>query len=313
MGFQRFNSKGMDCNLKNKIVIRIRGGLGNQLFGYAFGKNLSIEKGYDLILDTYNAFEYDKKNYKRSFELNKFNTNFIYANNKYLLYQFEKIQRNFLKIYSIFQIIDKKIYIENFSFGFNKKFEKLKPLPLRFLDGMWQSEKYFHNIKSLLQSEITPKNPLDDLNQTLLNDIRNSNSIAIHVRFFDNINSSEYHNMNSSYYENAINFIKKRTNNPKFYIFSDQPENIKSKIKLNNINYKIIDNNIQSSDNYKDLLLMKECRNFIIANSTFSWWGAWLSSNKDKIVICPKNIIDFKYKVTTWGFKDQIPSRWIKL
>ena len=66
MGFQRFNSKGMDCNLKNKIVIRIRGGLGNQLFGYAFGKNLSIEKGYDLILDTYNAFEYDKKNYKEA-------------------------------------------------------------------------------------------------------------------------------------------------------------------------------------------------------------------------------------------------------
>ena len=98
----------MDYNLKNKIIIRIRGGLGNQLFGYAFGKSLAIENKYELILDTYNAFEYDKKQYKRTFEPNKFNTKFTYANKKQILYPFEKIQRNILKIYSAFKELDNK-------------------------------------------------------------------------------------------------------------------------------------------------------------------------------------------------------------
>jgi len=299
--------------MRNKIIVRIRGGLGNQLFGYAFGKNLSMQNNCELVLDYYNAFEYDKYKYKRKFELNKFNTHFSYANNYQLLYPFEKIQRNILKFYSFFKIEDYKIYLENFTFGYDNKYENLKPIKFRFFDGMWQSEKYFYKIKKILQKEINPKYELDKKNQMILNEIKDTNSIGMHVRFFDNIFSTEYHNVSKNYYDNAINYIKKRIKNPKFYIFSDDPKNIKFKINLNQINFKIVDKNLDNQDNYKDLLLMKECKNFIIANSTFSWWAAWLALNKEKIIICPKNIIDFKYQVTTWGFKDQIPEEWVKL
>tara|TARA_B100001059_G_scaffold56775_1_gene51843 strand:+ start:23121 stop:24032 length:912 start_codon:yes stop_codon:yes gene_type:complete len=303
----------MDCDVKNKIVVRIRGGLGNQLFGYAFGKNLAIKNNYELILDNYNAFEYDKKQYKRTFELDKFNTSFTYANKKQLLHPFEKIQRNILKIYSSFKNFDQKLYIENFGFGYDNKYEKLKQIPLRFLDGMWQSEKYFIKIRKLLQKEISPSNQLDQLNLLNIKEIKSVNSVALHVRFFDDINSLEYHNINSEYYKKAIKYIKNKIQNPKFFIFSDNPQNVKYKIDLNSINYKIVDNNLEKQNNFKDLLLMKECKNFIIANSTFSWWASWLGSFENKIIICPKNLIDFKYQVTTWGFNDQIPDDWIKL
>lgn len=178
---------------------------------------------------------------------------------------------------------------------------------------MWQSEKYFIKIKKLLQQEITPSEPLDQLNLLTIKEIKSVNSVALHVRFFDDINSSEYHNINNDYYNKAIAYIKNHIKSPKFFIFSDNPKNVKYKINLDAIDYKIVDNNLEKQNNFKDFLLMKECNNFIIANSTFSWWASWLGSFENKIIICPKNIIDFKYQVTTWGFKDQIPDDWIKL
>ena len=112
---------------------------------------------------------------------------------------------------------------------------------------------------------------------------------------------------------NSINQIKKKLEKPKFFIFSDYPSKVKHKIELSQINYKIIDNNLNENDNFKDLLLMKECKNFIIANSTFSWWAAWLNPYDKRVIICPRKSINFDQKVTTWGFKDQIPDEWIKI
>ena len=297
----------------NKIIVRIRGGLGNQLFGYAFGRQVAINLAAELILDGTTSFNKYDKIYKRVFELDKFNTSYTFANNKFQLHPFEKIQRNYLKAISYFKNFNDKIYINNFNFGYDKRFDNITSIDVRYLDGMWQSEKYFIKIKHLLQNEITLNKSLDQINDSIIHDIRCHNSVAIHVRWFDEIESDEYHNIDKEYYKKSIKRIQDSIINPKFYIFSDDPNKVKYKINLDSLNYKIIDNNMKPSNNYKDLILMKECMHQIIANSTFSWWAAWLNLNKDKIVICPKKNILFDRKITTWGFQDQLPDEWIKI
>ena len=297
----------------NKLIVRIRGGLGNQLFGYAFGRKISIETKAILILDGTTSFVKYDKIYKRFFELDKFKTKFTLANNKYQLHPFEKIKRNILKCYSYFQDFEDKIYIENFKFAYDSRFNQMKSKKIRFLDGMWQSEKYFSSIKSLLQNEIDLKSPFDNDNRKILKKIYETNSVSIHIRFFDKIESDQYHNLDAGYYSRSINKILTNVSDPVFFIFSDNPNKIKYKINTKNIKYHIVDINKKSEDNYKDLILMKNCKHNIIANSTFSWWAAWLNKNKNKIVICPKINIKFDRKVTTWGFDDQLPIDWIKL
>ena len=159
----------MDKDINNtKIIIRIRGGLGNQLFGYAFGRKLSLDLKSELILDSVTAFKKYDPVYKRKFELDKFNTIFTHADKKYQLDPYEKLKRNTLKLFSLFRNFENKVYIENFKFGFDERFLKLNKIKERYLDGMWQSEKYFKDIKNILIKELTPRRPLDLVNQNII-------------------------------------------------------------------------------------------------------------------------------------------------
>ena len=171
-----------------------------------------------------------------------------------------------------------------------------------------QSVSYFYEVSDILRGEIVfPK--LNNANQEIGSLIRSSKSVSIHVRRGDYLTSKIYCNLGESeYYNNAIKYISKKDDNLQFLIFSDDSEWCKKNLKLPS-NSIFVDWN-RKSDSYIDMQLISMCKYNIIANSSFSWWGAWLNSNNDKIVIAPNN----------WFSKDSlydgtyiIPKDWVVL
>ena len=179
------------------------------------------------------------------------------------------------------------------------------------LDGYWQSEKYFSNISDILRRELVIKYQQDSQSYKFSQLIQNTQSISVHIRRMDYIQNKKTNDIHGTcseeYYFRAILYIVEKVNNPHFFLFSDDPEWARHKLKLN-FPTTIVDCN-DASRNYEDLRLMSSCKHNIIANSTFSWWGAWLNANSKRIIIAPREW----FKDTTRNTKDLIPNSWVKL
>ena len=178
------------------------------------------------------------------------------------------------------------------------------------LTGYFQSEKYFKDIRDILLREFVWKKEPQGKNLSLLKEIQQTpGSISLHIRrcdYMTNENVAKVHGITEmSYYEAGVKAMAQKINNPKFYIFSDEPEWCRQNLKLNHPT-EYISNPGRGSE---DMRLMKECRHHIIANSSFSWWGAWMNENPDKLVIAPKKWFSCQEKNT----KDLIPASWHKL
>ena len=180
-----------------------------------------------------------------------------------------------------------------------------------YLNGYWQSEKYFKNIRKTIIKDFQLRKPLIKKNKSWARKINTSNSIGIHVRRGDYITdqkTNKYHGIcGINYYKKSINLIKNRIKNPIFFIFSDDYKWVKKKFSFLG-NYAFFINNNNNNPPI-DIKLMSLCKHNIIANSSFSWWGSWLNTNKDKIVIAPKEWFQDK-KVKS---QDIIPSNWTKI
>jgi Glycosyl transferase family 11 len=178
------------------------------------------------------------------------------------------------------------------------------------LDGYWQSEKYFIDCSKLIRKDFTFKNELDSYNLKLKSKIDKTNSVSIHIRrgdYVNNLNTNATHGLCSiDYYIKAVNYITERIESPYFFVFSDDIEWAKKNIMLN-FPCQFISHNI-GSKSYLDMQLMSLCKHNVIANSSFSWWGAWLNSNDNKIVIAPR-----KWFAVNTDICDLIPSNWISL
>jgi len=294
------------------VYAQLKGGLGNQLFIYAFAKSISISSNRKLILDIYSGFEADTK-YNRKYELNKFDISaYKIINNSSTLYS-----KKFLKKLSILcnKFIPKKFkfYIFESNLIHNSKLgERDSKHTHLYIDGYWQSEKYFKNhsedIFDDFKSFLNDKN---DLNK--ITSLMNENSVSVHVRKFVDHSSKLNNNLDLKYYKEAFKIIENKINQPIYYIFSE-PGAIKEEIR----NFFISKNCVFICDLYKnltsdiDFFLMAKCRHHVIANSTFSWWSAWIGekSVSKSIVIAPKIFIDDG--PASWGFEGQIPDRWHK-
>ena len=266
--------------------IDIFGGLGNQMFQYAFYLSKK-EMGYNVIPDI-SLFRTDKRHLMHNgFELAKIfnlNSSVVFHSSffsQYLIKLALKLKLRFL------------ISNDSVSLGYR---ENLKFSKLYHLHGYWQSEKYFNDITDLVRKEFVFKD-VDQINLTLsreMNDDSEYTSISLHIRRGDYIN----YNMKllgRAYYEKAIDYIKSKVENPKFYIFSDDMSAAIKIVKGMGVTYTPISINT-GIDSYKDMFLMSQCKNNIIANSSFSWWGAWLNANKKKMVIAPSWGKDFNCK-----------------
>ena len=294
------------------IIIKLQGGLGNQMFQYAIGRKLSILNKTELKLDlNFLLDRTPRPNFTyRDYNLNIFNLKVEFATQEqikpFVNYPDNKIK---IKIYTYLFLVKNNKYI-------NEKQPTCEPDIFKltgniYLDGYWQTEKYFSDIKNILYNDFTIKIPQDKKNQEIAEIIKNSNSVSIHIRRGDYIENKQTYNVHGvcdlDYYNNCINLLLKQIENPRFFIFSDDHQWATENLKLD---YPItfVDHN-DGSKNYEDLRLMSQCKHNIIANSSFSWWGAWLNSNPEKIIIAPQKW----FSVTTRNIKDLIPDSWIKL
>jgi len=281
--------------------IKIIGGLGNQLFQYAFALNLSKKNKVGLDANIFKFYKYhdlslQNLNLKLEFASWKEVRKFYFLNNIFFTYKIQILSR---KIFRLISKIIKKNYI------FEEEYVITEELNKSFLfDGYWQRLKYINQAgNDLIQLfDIKIKN---EKHEKLLNIISNYNSVAIHLRSFTQKKGDYHLVLNKDYYDQAIKIINNKVINPKYFIFSDSPQLIKKCINLKDINYEVI----SDFKDYEDIISISRCKHQIIANSTFSWWGAWLNKNRTKIVICPK-----KWNKTNDSQSENlILSNWIKV
>ena len=290
------------------IIVKIIGGLGNQLFQYSLGRNLAIKKNTELKLDI-SGF----KDYKlHAYSLNHFNITENIASKKEIA-RLKKYQNKPGKIWFFYNrlIADKKRYFQERQSHFdNKVFDISNDC---YVDGYYQSEKYFKEIEDIIRQDIAVKTEIQGIDDEMATKIQSVNAISIHIRRGDYASDTEttsYHGLCSlEYYKKAIRMISEKVSNPHFFVFSDDHEWVKKNIILS-YPTTYVDHN-GPDKNYGDLRLMSLCKHFIIANSSFSWWGAWLAKNPNKIVIGPKKWFNnVKPNIKT---NDVIPEAWIKI
>ena len=155
------------------------------------------------------------------------------------------------------------------------------------LQGLFPSYKYFSGIREILQTELVPKQEMDRENLGALAKIKSVNSVSVHFRRGDYALTGFHHILDKSYYERAIKYLSAHVEDMQLFIFSDEPTWVSQNMHFE-FPYHIMDFN-KGDCSYFDLELMKNCKHNIIANSTFSWWAAWLNSNLEKIVVAPRN------------------------
>lgn len=260
------------------VIIRIQGGLGNQLFQYALVEAFK-KKGIEAKVDI-SAYEEGRE--KRRLDLMKLGLHPEVCTRQELHWYYAD---NTLLSDRIFRyIFGRTKYRKEKKYDFNPRILSVKD---GFLSGYWQSEKYFFPVTHELRGKICFKD-IDTLVIKKWEELmKETNSVSVHVRLGDYLQTSElYGNIcTKKYYQKAIQYIAKRVENPVFYIFSDDPEQALS--MLPEYSYHVVTEN-RGEDAYKDMYLMSRCRHHIIANSTFSWWGAWLDDKDDKIVVTPE-------------------------
>ena len=282
------------------------GGLGNQMFQYAIGLNLAHKNRDILIIDAagYAKTQHSSKDTIRNFDLDKFNISSKLGSSS----EINKIKYPFGHISKINRLIQKRIlrkFHHDYCPGILNKKGNI------YLDGFFQSEKNFANIKKVIKKEFSLKKEfINNTIQLLGNKINTCNSISIHVRRGDvanNPTTNKYHGLCPiSYYEKAMSLVASKINNPHFYIFSDDMEWVKQNLKIPHPHTFVSDGKLIPQ---QEMHLMSKCKHNIIANSTFSWWGAWLNENPDKIVIAPKKWVNIEPN----PHPNIIPETWIAI
>lgn len=289
------------------IITKLIGGLGNQMFQCAAGRRAAYVNNTSLKLDI-TGYENQVGITPRKYALNIFNIqeNFASINEINKLKKNTFIQKILKKIHPVFT---NKSYVREKVHNFDP--DILKISDNTYLEGYWASEEYFKDIEDIIRKEFTLKNKPDAINQKMISRIKNCDSVSIHIRRGDYVNdkkTNQFHGVcDLNYYLRAIALIAKKVKSPKFFVFSDDIEWAKQNLLLK-FPCIYVEHNTGKKD-YEDMRLMSYCQHNIIANSSFSWWGAWLNKNKDKIVIAPKKWFNDK-SINT---KDLIPDSWIKI
>ena len=273
------------------VIIKVIGGLGNQMFQYALYRSF-LAKGKEAKLDI-RCYNLNKHHY--GYELNEvFGITPIIASNKecnelsndhYDLFTRgirRYIKHNFRmgKETHITQSIDGKSEIDSFLY-----MPLIYEMDDVYLEGFWQSYRFFNDIKRTLYQDFKFKDEMDNNNRNISELMEKTNSVSIHVRRGDYLSSPEFKDVCTlQYYFNSIEFITKRIDEPVFYVFSDDLDWCKKNLCLENSIF--VDVN-KGNKSYNDMRLMSLCKHNIIANSTLSWWSAYLNKNDKKIVIAP--------------------------
>jgi hypothetical protein len=291
------------------IVVKLQGGLGNQMFQYAFGKMLATKYGVPLALDL--EFLLDRtprENFVfRNYDLDIFTVSPAIITpeekNKLLQKPSNFIQRFTKNKYNTF--VEKQ-------FNFDETVMSIGPHT--YLDGYFQSEKYFVHFKDEIKKEFTFKQGFSELEKNLYQEIKSKNAICVNFRRADYVNvqaSADMHGVvEMEFYKLAIETIESKVDRPHFYIFSDDIEWCEQYFKLD-LPCTFVDYRYKGEKFASYFQLMIACKHFIIPNSTFAWWAAWLSETPNTIIITPSRW--FANEAMQAQATDIIPERWMKM
>jgi hypothetical protein len=292
-----------------KVVARIKGGLGNQLFCYAAARRLAAVNDAELILDSVTGFSRDTL-YRNEFQLGAFSIPARIATKSERLEPFERYRRGLWKIRSRMQRFEQRKYIEQGGLDFDPRLLNIRIKNTVYLDGLWQSEKYFDDIRNVIVNDLRIQPPRDADNLATAKEIRETESVAIHVRWFDSPGQTSQYNSAADYYRRAIRWTEDRVKSPRYFIFSDNPDAAVQLLGIPASSASSVTCNQAKNRSVFDLWLMAQCRTIITANSTFSWWGAWLAEGTSHFTVTPRMSVRGK---TAWGFSGLVPDRWVQL
>jgi hypothetical protein len=295
------------------VIVKLSGGLGNQMFQYAAARRLAYVNEASLKLDVSWFDNIPRGDTTRQYELFVFSCVQEIALPKEIkalrgvdIERWPKIAKRLLKNTGLFM---KQSCVREKHFHFDP--EILRIHGDVYLDGYWQSDKYFADIEDVIRAEFIINSVPDPVSRELGDIIKSCESVSVHVRRGDyvaNSTISQFHGVSSlNYYKTSIAELAGKLRNPHFFVFSDDPAWLKSKLKVN-VPITYIEHNSPEKA-YEDLRLMSLCKHHIITNSSFSWWGAWLSSNPEKAVIAPQK----------WFARDDIntddlmPNSWLRI
>lgn len=296
----------------NQIVVALYGGLGNQLFQYSTARALAERSSAELVIDLewFDKVKQLKDVTHRHFALAPFNLNVKILSNP----SHSNMPRTLID--RIKNAIFRQFPIDGAMYTFNERaytFDEdvlTVPTPVR-LNGYWQSYKYFSDFELLLKNQLSCPQALSPASQQIMEHILSSDSICIHVRrgdYVTNINTASFHGTcDLTYYEKGLQIVSKGLDDPKCFVFTDDPAWAKKNMTLG-LPMTVVDVN-GPEEAHQDLWLMSACKHFIIANSTLSWWGAWLARYEHKIVIAPAQWFLSNKQDT----RDLIPANWIRL
>lgn len=296
------------------IIVSLFGGLGNQMFQYACGKAVAMKLGVELKLDVSLVVDRTpRENFTyRDYELAVFNIQDEIATaeevRKFIpnLWNSTELMR---QLYKVKRIVTKRnLFREKRVFRYNNEIESVTDNS--YLYGYFQTEKYFENQREELLRQFSLKNQLDEKNASIVKQLRSENSVSIHVRRGDYANSPFSLLNVEDYYQKAIEVILANIDAPVFYVFTNDSKWVEENFKVLKINKSIVTLNT-GNQSFKDMILMSNCKHNICANSSFSWWGAWLNTNQGKIVITPKSW--FKSTEYVKSTYDLIPNKWLSI
>lgn len=291
------------------VVVKLLGGLGNQMFQYSTGRAVAHRARTELLLDVSGFAHYDLRRY----ELDEWAIRARVASPEELAHAgvaarsptwLSRISTALLPTPSVNRF-------KETSFGYDAGI--LKVAPPAYLEGYWQSDRYFSDVAELLRREFVLKQAFDASNQDISARIleAGARAVSLHVRrgdYVSNPQTTRYHGVCPlAYYVTAVNYISERVSNPHFFVFSDDLEWARENL---NLDYAMTLVDVNGSDRSAwDMALMMACRHHVIANSSFSWWGAWLNPNADKIVVAPKRW----FAGASHDTSDLIPASWVRI
>lgn len=289
------------------IIVRLYGGLGNQMFQYAAARRLSLHRGSDVVIDV-SEFQYDPT---YQCYLNYFCKSQTYASPDDLWWirrsrEKRPLNKLFYRMGGLFRPDRELTFVSEPHFHFA---EDILHLPDNVcLDGYWQSERYFVDVADIIRSEFAIRESVTEQSQSLLDRIDSSDSISIHVRRGDYVSNPaafKIHGLCSiEYYKACIAYLRERVDSPRFFLFSDDPAWVRENLQLHE-QMTVVENNPA----IEDMRLMSRCKHNIIANSSFSWWGAWLNPKPGKMVLAPRQWFQDASINTT----DLYPHSWVAL
>ena len=294
----------------NKLIVRISEGLGNQLFMYANAYSLSKKINYNLFIDNISAY---KKIKITHFLLDKFNIKLNYAAKNDIQDNFLKYIKHKIQKKTDFFRKKRKFIIEKKYLHKNTKFNNLLTHDLSnkvFLEGHFESEKYFYEYKKNLKNIFKVKESLINNKSKYIDDLTQNNSVSICIRqnrysegkLKNDYKSSKFTKDTIEYVDRAVKYVKQKVNNPKFFVWSNDFNNLNEYFNKNEFTF--IEN--QENKALNDFHLFSYSKHFIVGPTSFHWWGAWLNDNPDKLCIRPSNI-------NPSNNKDFWPNSWVNI